>query len=359
MITSTTSTQYKLREEAGMNFDAEGFGIINGRYVIACTTTYGQVGDYIDFYLDNGIVLPCIIGDIKNQNDKGCNQWGHNNGECVVEFIVDKDTWYKGGRGNHVNPGTDTCHPEWKGKVTKAVNGGSYFVNPDFGKDEKIDSNKDESDNDSTQNDDVSTDKDILKWPTDGNNITSYFGPRAQPIAGASTYHEAIDIGVPEGTNVYACQDGIVTTASYSNSAGNMVVIDHGNGLVSKYFHNKEIKVSVGETVTKGQIIAISGNTGNSTGAHLHFGIYSNGTAVDPLGFKYDNGLGSGTGEFNGNAGTLSTSSTIYAKVATWSENTDRVETNDPEVQAYDKTTYNMRATNINYQSLVDRKSVV
>lgn len=82
--------------------------------------------------------MPCIIGDIKNQNDKGCNQWGHNNGECVVEFIVDKDTWYKGGRGNHVNPGTDTCHPEWKGKVTKAVNGGSYFVNPDFGKDEKL-----------------------------------------------------------------------------------------------------------------------------------------------------------------------------------------------------------------------------
>lgn len=82
-------------------------------------------------------------------------------------------------------------------------------------------------------------------------------------------------IGVPEGTNVYACQDGVVTTASYSNSAGNMVVIDHGNGLVSKYFHNKELKVSVGETVTKGQIIAISGNTGNSTGAHLHFGIYS------------------------------------------------------------------------------------
>lgn len=351
-ITSTTSTQYKLREQAGMNFDEEGFGIINGRYVIACTTTFGQVGDYLDVYLENGIVLPCIIGDIKNQNNEGCNQWGHKNGKNVVEFIVDRNIWYV---GNYDNPGTSSNKPEWNSKVTKIVNGGSYFVNPDFGKDEKIDPNKDESDNDATQNDDASTDKDILKWPTDGNRITSYFGPRAQPIAGASTYHEAIDIGVPEGTNVYACQDGVVTTASYSNSAGNMVVIDHGNGLVSKYFHNKELKVSVGETVTKGQIIAISGNTGNSTGAHLHFGIYSNGTAVDPLGFKYDNGLGSGTGEFNGNAGTLSTSSTIYAKVATWSENTDRVETNDPEVQAYDKTTYNMRATNINYQSLVSK----
>lgn len=351
MITSTTSTQYKLREQAGMNFDSEGFGIINGRYVIACTTTYGQVGDYIDFYLDNGIVLPCIIGDIKNQNDAGCNQWGHNNGECVVEFIVNKDTWYSGGSGSHANPGTDTCHPEWKGKVTKAVNGGSYFTNPDFGKDDQIEENEDGNDEDTEDTDN----QDVLKWPTDGTNITSYFGPRAQPIAGASTYHEAVDIGVPEGTNVYACADGVVTTASYSNSAGNMVVIDHGNGLVSKYFHNKELKVAAGDTVTKGQIIAISGNTGNSTGAHLHFGIYSNGTAVDPLGFKYDNGMGSGTGEFNGNSGTLSTSSTIYAKVATWSESTDRVETDDPQVQAYDTTTYNMRATNINYQSLVSK----
>ena len=353
MITSTTSTQYKLREQAGMNFDSEGFGIINGRYVIACTTTYGQVGDYIDFYLDNGIVLPCIIGDIKNQNDAGCNQWGHNNGECVVEFIVNKDTWYSGGSGSHANPGTDTCHPEWKGKVTKAVNGGSYFTNPDFGKDDQIEEN--DNDEDDTDNTDDAGSQDVLKWPTDGTNITSYFGPRAQPIAGASTYHEAVDIGVPEGTNVYACADGVVTTASYSDSAGNMVVIDHGNGLVSKYFHNKELKVAAGDTVTKGQIIAISGNTGNSTGAHLHFGIYSNGTAVDPLGFKYDNGMGSGTGEFNGNSGTLSTSSTIYAKVATWSESTDRVETDDPQVQAYDTTTYNMRATNINYQSLVSK----
>lgn len=353
MITSTTSTQYKLREQAGMNFDSEGFGIINGRYVIACTTTYGQVGDYIDFYLDNGIVLPCIIGDIKNQNDAGCNQWGHNNGECVVEFIVNKDTWYSGGSGSHANPGTDTCRPEWKGKVTKAVNGGSYFTNPDFGKDDQIEEN--DNDEDDTDNTDDAGSQDVLKWPTDGTNITSYFGPRAQPIAGASTYHEAVDIGVPEGTNVYACADGVVTTASYSDSAGNMVVIDHGNGLVSKYFHNKELKVAAGDTVTKGQIIAISGNTGNSTGAHLHFGIYSNGTAVDPLGFKYDNGMGSGTGEFDGNSGTLSTSSTIYAKVATWSESTDRVETDDPQVQAYDTTTYNMRATNINYQSLVSK----
>ena len=106
--------------------------------------------------------MPCIIGDIKNQNDKGCNQWGHNNGECVVEFIVDKDTWYKGGRGNHVKSRNRYMSSRMERESNESCKWGSYFVNPDFGKDEKIDSNKDESDNDSTQNDDVSTDKDIL-----------------------------------------------------------------------------------------------------------------------------------------------------------------------------------------------------
>lgn len=131
-ITSTTSTQYKLREKAGMNFDSEGFGKINGRYVIACTTTYGNVGDYVDFYQSNGNVLPCVIGDIKNQNDSGCNQWGHLNGHCVVEFVVDKTTWYN----KKNNPGTSTNHPEWGGQtVVKAVNGGSYFEDPNFGLD--------------------------------------------------------------------------------------------------------------------------------------------------------------------------------------------------------------------------------
>lgn len=135
-ITSTTSTQYHLREVAGMNFNEEGFGIINGRYVIACTTTFGNVGDYVDFYQSDGNVLPCIIGDIKNQNDKKCTQWGHEGGQCVVEFVVNKDTWYSNGSGSHANPGTSSCHPELGGKtMVKAVNGGSYFDDPTFGVD--------------------------------------------------------------------------------------------------------------------------------------------------------------------------------------------------------------------------------
>lgn len=123
MITSPSSEQYKLREAAGMNFDNEGFGIIDGRYVIACTTTYGRVGDYIDFYQEDGTVIECIIGDIKNQDDAGCNEWGHLNGTCIIEFVVDKDMWYDG----HANPGTTSCHPEWNQNLTKAINGGNYF----------------------------------------------------------------------------------------------------------------------------------------------------------------------------------------------------------------------------------------
>lgn len=124
-ITSPSSNQYKLREQAGQKFNSEGFGIINNRYVIACTSTYGNVGDYIDFYKEDGNVIQAVIGDIKNQNDAGCNKWGHENGQCIVEFVVDKGTWYN---CNHPNPGTANCHPEWKGKaIVKAVNGGSYF----------------------------------------------------------------------------------------------------------------------------------------------------------------------------------------------------------------------------------------
>ena len=124
-IENQSSAQYKLREETGMKFDNEGFGIINNRYVIACTEKYGQVGDLVDFYQSDGTILHCVIGDIKNQNDYGCNEWGHYNGQCIIEFIVNKDTWYGSG---HANPGNPSCHPEWGGKyITKAVNYGSLF----------------------------------------------------------------------------------------------------------------------------------------------------------------------------------------------------------------------------------------
>ena len=126
-IKDESSAQYKLREKAGMSFDDEGFGVIDGRYVIACTTTFGQVGDLVDFYQSDGTVLHTIVGDIKNQSDPGCTTWGHDNGQVIVEFVVNKDTWYGSG---HANPGTASCHPEWGGKtITQAVNLGSWDGN--------------------------------------------------------------------------------------------------------------------------------------------------------------------------------------------------------------------------------------
>lgn len=133
------TAQRELIKTAGTNFDSEGFGIINGRYVIACTTTFGKVGDYIDFYQSDGTVFHCIMGDEKNQNDNGCNQWGHKDGKNIVEFIVNtydngSDKWYRwdssqnkyianhGNPGEHANNGTP-IHLEWAGKtIVKAVN---------------------------------------------------------------------------------------------------------------------------------------------------------------------------------------------------------------------------------------------
>ena len=137
-----------------------------------------------------------------------------------------------------------------------------------------------------------------LCWPTTSTTITSNFGLRTSPTAGASSNHQGIDIGVPEGSDVYACEDGTVKTATFDSSAGYYIEIDHGNGYVSRYLHNSSFNVSVGDQVKKGQVIAFSGNTGTSTGPHCHFEIRINGTAIDPLSFKYNNGMGNGTGGF-------------------------------------------------------------
>ena len=137
-----------------------------------------------------------------------------------------------------------------------------------------------------------------LYWPTDGTDITSYFGLRDNPLGGGTENHGAIDIAVPEGTNIYACEAGTVTIAGWSDSAGNWVVIDHGNGYVTKYMHNSQLQVSQGDTVKKGQVIALAGSTGWSTGPHCHFQVEYNGEKVDPLSFKYHNGMGENTGGF-------------------------------------------------------------
>lgn len=124
LMNAPSTAQNRLREESGMNFDPEGFGTIDGRYVIACTDSYGVIGDCVDFHKANGQVLHCIIGDLKNRRRLGCNRWGDRNGQNIIEFVVDQDTWHTG----HAVPGTSECHPEWDSETVKAVNFGKMEV---------------------------------------------------------------------------------------------------------------------------------------------------------------------------------------------------------------------------------------
>ena len=112
--------------------------------------------------------------------------------------------------------------------------------------------------------------------------LTSPFGYRDAPTAGASSFHQGVDLAGPEGTPIYAARSGTVTIARYSNSAGYYVTINHGDGFSSVYMHMTGYTVSVGQSVSQGQLIGYMGSTGISTGPHLHFGIALNGAYVNP-----------------------------------------------------------------------------
>lgn len=118
-------------------------------------------------------------------------------------------------------------------------------------------------------------------YPCPGAVVSSGFGYRE--FDGA--FHNGVDFAAPEGTPTYAAESGTVIIAGWSDSAGNWVVINHGDGLVTKYMHHSSIVVSAGQTVSKGQQIGNVGNTGNSFGAHLHFQVEVNSSAVDPFGY--------------------------------------------------------------------------
>lgn len=119
--------------------------------------------------------------------------------------------------------------------------------------------------------------------------ITSYYGYRIQPITNNKDYHKGIDISVPIGTNIQAGHNGIVTMATYDSTYGYYIIIDDESGLQSKYAHCDTLFVNVGQKIKKGDIIAKSGNTGDSTGAHLHLEVLKNGKYLNPLYFVVTN----------------------------------------------------------------------
>ena len=127
----------------------------------------------------------------------------------------------------------------------------------------------------------------VFAWPAPGyTTITSRFGKRVHPILKVTSVHKGTDIAMPTGAYIIAANDGTVIEAKYSTTGyGNMVMIDHGGGIVTLYGHGSEILVNAGQTVKKGYIIMKAGSTGWSTGPHLHFEVRINGTAVDSLPF--------------------------------------------------------------------------
>jgi murein DD-endopeptidase MepM/ murein hydrolase activator NlpD len=117
--------------------------------------------------------------------------------------------------------------------------------------------------------------------------LSSYYGVRKDPFTGMPAMHKGLDFAGEEGAAVLATGSGVVTWADNRFGYGNLVEIDHGDGVVTRYGHNKELLVKVGEIVNKGQKISLMGSTGRSTGPHVHYEVLQNGKQIDPLPYIY------------------------------------------------------------------------
>lgn len=123
-------------------------------------------------------------------------------------------------------------------------------------------------------------------WPAPSyTRISSPYGYRIHPIFKTKKFHSGVDLAAPGGTNILAAADGTVKLSAWNGGYGNCVVIDHGGGISTLYGHASRNLVSKGQKVTKGQVIAKVGSTGNSTGNHLHFEVLVNGKTTDPMAY--------------------------------------------------------------------------
>lgn len=125
--------------------------------------------------------------------------------------------------------------------------------------------------------------------------ISSTFGPRPDaPVAGVSAFHKGTDLAAPCGTPIVAATGGTVEEAGYAGSYGNWILVESSGGIQTGYAHNSDLLVDVGDTVAAGDLIALVGSTGASSGCHLHFETRVDGSPVDPEGFMSDLGVGLG-----------------------------------------------------------------
>jgi len=119
-------------------------------------------------------------------------------------------------------------------------------------------------------------------WPAHG-WLTGTFGGRSDPFTGEPGFHQGLDISTEKGQPVFATADGSVEAASYSGDYGNLIVLKHAFGLVTRYGHLSSFTVKPGQQVKRGDVIGYVGSTGRSTGAHLHYEILANGKLINPL----------------------------------------------------------------------------
>jgi murein DD-endopeptidase MepM/ murein hydrolase activator NlpD len=115
--------------------------------------------------------------------------------------------------------------------------------------------------------------------------VSSYFGVRQDPFTGHHAHHKGLDFAGKEGSDVVSVAAGVVTFAGERAGYGRLVEVSHGNGYVTRYGHNQKVLVQVGQTVTRGEALALMGSTGRSTGPHVHFEVLRNGRQVNPLSF--------------------------------------------------------------------------
>lgn len=121
--------------------------------------------------------------------------------------------------------------------------------------------------------------------PTESGYVSSRFGFRSDPFTGSKRHHQGVDFAGPEGSSIFSIGSGVVSFVGLKGGYGNVVEINHGDGITSRYAHLKLALVQVGTTIQKGDWIALMGTTGRSTGSHLHLEILKDGQAVDPLAF--------------------------------------------------------------------------
>lgn len=121
--------------------------------------------------------------------------------------------------------------------------------------------------------------------PLSNFSVSSGYGYRPRPTAGATTFHQGVDLAAPMGTPIYATHDGYVTNAGWSDGYGYNVSINSGTGVETFYAHQSKLAVKSGQYVRKGQLIGYVGSTGVSTGPHLHYGVKVNGQWINPKGY--------------------------------------------------------------------------